>query len=446
MDKWLNHPTIAKFVALALGILMWAVVHYDPDNSAPNNVASLYDTKVIEGVTVQPFGLDERNFVLIGMEPLKVNLTVRGTKSDLKVAQTKDYRIRVDLRTVGEGQHTLTLEENLPKGITSVSISPSTVVVSIEALQTKEFEVAIQTKGNPAKGYKVGTPILKPGNRVHVTLPKSQLAEAESVGATIEIDGEKETIKNKSVKLVVYDKQGKPMEGATIDPAVLEVEVPITNPFKTVPLQFKMVGRVQSGLGVASFKPDVEQVTVYGPQDALDKIEFIEVEVPLGDVRNSGKVSVPLKVTPPLIEISPATIDIQIEVLLSTTRKLEGLPIELIGLGEGLLAKIVDPETGKADITIQGAPQTLDRLRPGDVDVIVDLSGRGPGVYTLPLVVSLERFMEQVGGTSSIVVEIVDEAAQETTTEGEEPPEEGVPEESETPPPESGGETQEPAV
>jgi len=178
----------------------------------------------------------------------------------------------------------------------------------------------------------------------------------------------------------------------------------------------------------------------------LDKIEFIEVEVPLGDVRNSGKVSVPLKVTPPLIEISPATIDIQIEVLLSTTRKLEGLPIELIGLGEGLLAKIVDPETGKADITIQGAPQTLDRLRPGDVDVIVDLSGRGPGVYTLPLVVSLERFMEQVGGTSSIVVEIVDEAAQETTTEGEEPPEEGVPEESETPPPESGGGTQEPAV
>jgi len=446
VDKWLNHPTIAKFVALALGILMWAVVHFDPEDSSPNNVASLYDTKVIEGVIVQPYGLDERNFVLNGMEPLKVNLTVRGTKSDLRVAQTKDYRIRVDLRTVGEGQHTLPLEENLPKGITSVLISPSTVVVSIEALQTKEFEVAIQTKGNPAKGYKVGTPIVKPGNRVHVTLPKSQLAEAESVGATIEIDGEKETIKSKSVKLAVYDKQGKPIEGAIIDPAVLEVEVPITNPFKTVPLQFKMVGRVQSGLGVASFKPDVEQVTVYGPQDALDKLEFIEVEIPLGDVRNSGKISVPLKVTPPLIEISPAAIDIQIEVLLSTTRKLEGLPIELRGLGEGLIVNILDPATGKADITIQGAPQTLDRLKPGDVDVIVDLSGRGPGIYTLPLVVSLERFMEQVGGTNSITVEIIDEAALETSTEGEETPGEGVPEESGSPPPSESGETQEPAV
>ncbi|QMV41531.1 CdaR family protein [Cohnella cholangitidis] len=225
MDRWLNHPTIAKLVALGLGILMWAVVHFDPNDTTPNNVASLYDTKVINDVIVQPYGLDERNYVLIGMEPLKVNLTVKGTRSDLKAAQTKDYQLKVDLRTVGEGQHTLQLEENLPRGITLVSMSPSTVMVSIEALQIKEFEVDIQTKGNPAKGYKVGTPIIKPSNRVHVTLPKSQLSSVDRVGATIAIDGEKESIKNKSVKLAAFDKDGKAIEGAIIDPAVLEVEV-----------------------------------------------------------------------------------------------------------------------------------------------------------------------------------------------------------------------------
>jgi YbbR domain-containing protein len=429
MDKWLNHPTVAKLVALALGILMWAVVHFDPDDASPNNVASLYETKVIEGVVVQPYGLDERNYVLIGMEPLKVNLTVRGTKSDLRIAQTKDYRLRVDLRTAGEGQHTLQLEENLPRGITSVSLSPSSVTVSIEALQTKEFEVAIQTKGSTAKGYKVGTPIVKPSNRVHVTLPKSQLADVASVGATVEIAGEKETIKSKRVKLSAFDKNGQPIENAVIDPAVLEVEVPITNPFKTVPLQFKLVGQMSAGLSVASFKPDVEQVTVYGPQDALDAIEFIEVDVPLTEVRNSGKITVPLEAVAPIIEISPQKIDINIEVLLSTTRTLEGLPIELSGLGEGLVATILDPVTGKADIRIQGAPQILDRLRPGDVDVIADVSGRGPGTYTLPLIVSLERFMEQAGGTKSITVEIKEEPSTETSAGGEETPVDGTTEE-----------------
>jgi len=448
VDKWLNHPTVAKLVALAIAVIMWAIVHFDPDESTPNNVASLYDTKVIEGVTVQPYGLDERNFVLIGMEPLKANLTVRGTKTDLKAAQTKDYRLQVDLRTVGEGQHTLPLEENLPRGITVVSMTPSSVIVSVEALQTKEFDVNVQTSGNPAKGYKVGTPIVKPSNRVHVTMPKSQLGDVASVGATIEIDGEKETIKNKSVKLVAYDKDGKPIEGAEIDPAVLEVEIPITNPFKIVPLQLKLTGQMPAGLSVASVKPDVEQVTVYGPQDALDRIDFIEVNVPIDDIRNSGKVSVPLKVVAPIIEISPSTIDVQIEVLLSTTRTLEGLTITLSGLGEGLLATITDPVTGKADITIRGAPQILDRLRPGDVDVIADLSGRGPGTYTIPLVVSLERYMEQVGGTKSITVEILDEASNETGAEGEPPPGEtpGTDTEAGATPDGGASESQEPAA
>ncbi|TVY03332.1 CdaR family protein [Cohnella terricola] len=422
MDKWLNHPTISKLVALGVAILMWAVVHFDPNDTTQSNVAPLYDTKVISDVSVQPYGLDGRNYVLIGMEPLKVNLTVKGTKSDLKTAQAKDYRLKVDLRTVGEGQHTLPLVEDLPRGITLVSMTPAFVVVSIESLQTKEFELNIQTKGNPAKGYKIGTPIIKPGNRVHVTLPKSQMSDVASVGATITIDGQKETIKSKSVKLAAYDKDGNVIEGAAIEPAVVEVEVPITNPFKIVPLQFKLIGQMQAGLSVASFKPDIEQVTVYGPQDALDKIDFIEVDVPIGDVKNSGKVTVPLNAVAPIMEISPKSIDINIEVLLSTTRKLEGLPITLSGLGEGLIATITDPSTGKADITIQGAPQILDRLRPGDVDVIADLSGRGPGVYTIPLNVSLERFMEQVGGTKSITVEIKDKNATETSAEGEEAP------------------------
>jgi len=398
---------------------MWAVVHYAPADSQPSNAANQYDTKVIEAVSVQAYGFNDQNYVLIGMEPQTVKLTVKGTRKDLRAAQTKNYRLQVDLRTVGEGKHTLPLIETLPKGITVVSMSPPTVVVTIEALQTKEFEVDIQTQGNPAKGYKIGTPIVKPSNRVHVTLPKNQLATVKRVGSTIKIDGEKGTIKNKSVKLAAYDKDGKVIEGAIIDPAVLEVEVPITNPFKIVPLQFKLIGHMPAGLSIASFKPDVEQVTLYGPQDALDKIEFFEVDVQLNEISNSGKVSIPLNIVAPIIEISPAKVEINIEVLLSATRKLEGLPITLSGLGEGLHVAITDPATGLADITIQGAPAILDRLRPGDVDVIADISGRGPGIYSIPLIVSLERFMEQAGGTKSITVEIVDEAAA-TATNGDE--------------------------
>jgi YbbR domain-containing protein len=408
VDKWLNHPTAVKLVALALGILMWAGVHFNPADSSPNNVTSLLETRVIDAVNIQPYGLDERNYVLLGLEPKTVKLTVRGTRSDLLAAKTNDYRIQVDLRTAGEGKHTLNLDENLPRGIQFVEMTPATVTVNVEALQIKEFEVDIRTEGSPAKGYKVGTPIVKPSNRVHVTLPKNELALVKRVGASIQINGEKETLKSKSVKLAAYDQEGRVIENAVIDPAVVEVEIPITNPFKTVPLQFKLLGHMPTGLSIASFNADVEQVTVYGPQEALDKIEFIEADVQLDNLKNSGIVTVPLKIVAPIIEISPKQIDINIEVLLSGTRLLEGLPITWSGLGDGLTVKIIEPATGKADITISGAPAILNRLKPGDVDVVADLSGRGPGTYTIPLSVNLESFLEQAGGTSNITVEITE--------------------------------------
>lgn len=422
MDKWLNHPTAVKIVALALGILMWAVVHFDPDETSPNNVAALRETTTIEGVKVEAFGLDERNLVLLDMEPSTVNLTVRGTRSDLRAASKGDYRLRVDLRTVGEGERTLGVQvDNLPRGIQFVEMSPASVTVYVQGLQTKEFEVDIRTKGDPAQGYKAGIPIIKPSNRVHVTLLGDDLDLVDRVGATISIQDEEATVKNKSVNLEAYDKEGRVIEGARIDPAVLQVEIPITNPFKTVPLQFRLIGNMPAGSSIAAVKSDVEQVTIYGPEEALDKIDFIEAVVQVNELNKSGKVTVPLKVTAPVTQISPEQVDVDFEIVLSATRSLEGLPITWHGLGQGLKAKITEPSTGKADIIVNGAPAMLDRLKPGDVGIIADLSGKGPGTHTVPLIVNLPRFVEQAGGTKSVTVEITDDVPASAQPDGEDP-------------------------
>jgi YbbR domain-containing protein len=406
VDKWLNHPTAVKLMALTIGIIMWAVVHFEPDTS-PNNTASLIATKTIDGVIVEPFGLDERNFVLLGIEPLTVKLTVKGVRSDMRTAGKEDYKLQVDLRAVGEGTHTLPVRvENLPRGVEFVEMSSGSVTVIVEALQTKEFEVDIRTQGSPAEGYITGTPIVKPTNRVHVTLPKHTLAQVSRVGAVLKVDGQTSVIKNKSVKLAVFDESGKVIEGAFIDPAVVEVEVPITNPFKTVPLQFVMTGQMPPGLSIGNFEPDVEQVTVYGPKEALDSIDFIEADLQLNKLSKSGKVTIPLPISGSITQISPAEVNVNVEVVLSDTRSLEGLPINWRGLGQGLSVKVVEPATGKADIKVKGSPARLGRLQPGDVTVDADLTGKGPGTHTVQLIVNSPRFIEQSGGTSTVIIEI----------------------------------------
>lgn len=419
VDKWLSNPTAMKLVALALALILWAVVHFDDSQPTPPVTSSL-ETKTFSAVKVQPYGLNERSYVLQGFDPQTVKLTVRGTRSDLLRATTEDYRVRVDLSTATEGEHTLTLKAELPRGVDLVSMTPDTVKVTVEELQTKEFEVEIATKGTPAQGYKAGIPILRPTNRVHVTLPSGELSRVVKVAGTVSVEGENKTIKSKSVKLAAYDSGGNPIEGALLDPAVLEVDVPITNPYKTVPLQFKLLGHMPPGLSIASFKPNAEQVTIYGPQNVLDKIEFVEADVQLGQLTKSGKATIKLQGLDAITEYSPAEVNVDVDVVLSSTRSIQGLPVTIEGLGEGLHARIVDPSTEKVDITVQGAPAMLDRLQPGDVDVVADLSGRGPGTYTVPIVVNSPRFIDQAGGNMSVTVEIAsDEPAIATPNDGE---------------------------
>lgn len=416
MDRWLNSPIASKIIALAVAILMWAVVHYNPDTT-PNTISSTISTKTYT-LNVQPYGMDERSYILADVDPKSVKIKVSGSKTAL-LAQPEDFKLQLDLRTLGEGTHTVNIDYSLPRGLELVDITPSSAEVTIISLETKEYEVQVDTEGEPAKGYKAGTPVIKPSNKVHVTLPANTMDEVASVRAKISVEGAQEAVKSKGVKLFAYDAEGREIEGARLDPAVVEVEVPITNPFKTVPVQFRLTGHMPSGLSIASFKPDVEQVTIYGPQEELDKIEFLNADIKLDDLKNSGKIAVPLTVTAPITEAAPQQIEVSVEVVLSETRTIEGLPIVFQGLADDMTATIADPASGKADIVVQGAPSILGSLKPGDVDVFADLSGRGPGTYTIPLTVNLERFMEQVGGTSSITVEIASNVPANVPGEGE---------------------------
>ena len=425
MDKWLNNPTALKIISLIVGIIMWTVVHFDPE-SPPNNVASLVETRTINGVKVEVTGLDERSYIVKSVEPQSVRLTVKGTQSDVRLARKEDYRVTVDLTGLAEGVHSLSPRLDLPRGIQLVEINPGTVTVTLEALHTAEFDVRIRTEGTPAEGYIAGSPVITPGGRAHVTLPEHTLAQVSHVGAVVSIDGAKDTVRKKAVKLAAYDEAGNVIEGAIIDPETVEVEIPITLPFKTVPVQLVLSGNLPPGLSIGNFSADTEQATVYGPLETLAQIEYAEATLQLSQITQSGTVEIPLVTKVPASQISPETIKVDVEVVLADTRTLEGLPINWRGLGEGLAARILEPSTGKADIVVRGSPARLGSLRPGDVSVIVDLAGKGPGIHELNLIVNAPRFVERAGGTSRVTVEIfaeeppAPEGADETAAETEE--------------------------
>jgi YbbR domain-containing protein len=392
MDKWLSHPTVLKILSVVIAILLFAVVHFDPELS-PNQVASTIDTREFTAVKISARGLDPDTQYLRSIEPSTVQLLVEGRLADL-VATVPD--VWVDVSGLGEGVHDLVVRYDIPGRVTLRSITPSRVKVDIVPVQTKEFEAVIRTEGTPANGYKVADPIVKPNNRVFVQMPKDQLDRVAYVGAVINVDGVESNVVEQKVRLAAYDMNGNEIEGAVLNPSVVEVEVPITKPFKKLPLEIQFTGRLPIGMSIASFKPSTDTVTVYGPQDVLDRMEFYDgVYLNLSTVQRSGTVTLNLAPTGGLAQIEPKQIEIEIEIEPSETITLPQIPVTMSGLTEGMKARFIVPESGAVDLNVTGAPSVLADLTAKDVQVIADLNGLPPGTHMVVLDVHLPQFVAQ---------------------------------------------------
>ncbi|NBD25556.1 CdaR family protein [Paenibacillus glycinis] len=410
MDKWLNHPTALKIISLVIGILMWAVVHFDSEKT-PSTVATLTETRDIDGVQIKPIGMDDKNYALRLLDPEEVHLTVRGSRSDLLIAShNNDYQVTVDLSKAAEGRMVLPVKVSLPRGLELIEARPSSVTVVLERLLTKEFEVQIHAEGTPGKGYKLGQPLVKPNGRVHVTLPEDEMSQVAFVGGTVSVDGEEETVGDKKMKLVALDKDGNELTDAVISPSVVEVEIPITKPFKKLPLQVGFTGSLPEGLAISEFKQSVDAITVYGPQDALDKVEFYDgLTIDLSQLKQSGTMKLDIKPGQDIATVDPATVTFDYTIVPAQTKLLPKLPVTLIGLSDGLKAQITLPEDAHVDASISGAGNMLAQVGAKDVQLVADLSGLGPGTHVVPVEMHLPRFIDQTPGSPlSISVTISD--------------------------------------
>jgi len=418
MDKWLSHPTAIKIVAVLVALLLWAIVHLDPDTT-PATVTSTVDVKVIEAAKIIPQGLDTERFVLTGMEPTVVRIDVQGRISDLlKASSDEDYVVSVNLSKAKAGIQELPLEvTSMPRGIEVLSISPRTVTVQVEEIVTQQFEVQITTTGNPADGYIAGVPKVNPINQVSLTLPMEDMSRVGVVTAEVDINDASKTVVNKKTKITVYDKDGIEMVNATTVPSTLEIEVPVTPPFKSIPLQLGFTGTLPAGISLVSASPEDDKIMVYAEQSILDSLQVYDGAVlDLSKVKESGQVKVKAGLIDGIKMVGSEEINVQVTVSPTVTRTIADTSIAITGLAEGLEAKLVTPESGKLDLVLSGSESVLAALKVSDVHVEANTQGLAPGVHEVPLQVTVPMFVDALKSDTqslSVTIEIIDTTASE---------------------------------
>lgn len=265
MDKWMKNNTVVKILALAVSMLLWGMVHLDDVTQTPS---ATIDTKIIDNIKIQPFGLDESKYILTAMDTDNVRLEVRGKRTDITSIFFDEYKVKLDLSNVGPGTVTLPLIAEHPSGVTVASMQPSMVTVIIEERHSNSYPVTIVAKGTAAEGYQLGDIVIEPSS-VQVTLPESDLKNVSKVQGTIDLDGATEDVVEKRVKISAYNENGELIEGAVLEPATVSVRVPVIPPSTRVPIELQYKGTLPNGLVLSGAVLDVEEVVLSGPREAL---------------------------------------------------------------------------------------------------------------------------------------------------------------------------------
>ncbi|CQR58395.1 CdaR family protein [Paenibacillus riograndensis] len=416
MDKWMKNNNFNKILALALAIILWTIVHVDTAPTSQTTVNK--ESKIIENVKIEVKGFDEDKYVITSQDAVSVRLEVLGKKSDLTYKFSDAYKVWIDLSNIQPGDTTLPLHYSLPSGVTLQDINPNEVNVRVELRNTKSFPVSIVTKGKPAAGYQVGAPVIDPAE-AQVTLASSELSKVSKVQGTIELDGESETIKDKKLKLYAVDSSGNEIKDAVIEPSTVTVDLPVTMPFKSLPLDISFTGQLPGALALSRVLPEQDTVTVYGTEESLAGLSSYEATLNLSAIDSAGTKELKLELPAPegTVKIEPAVLNVSVVTSEVAEKTIDNIPIKLEGVDNGLSARITDPASKAVTLTVSGAPALLNQLDKNNISVVADVVGLKAGNHAVTLHVSLPRFIALANASQRLTatVELLAPATPEPT-------------------------------
>ncbi|OLC18982.1 MAG: hypothetical protein AUH33_06520 [Chloroflexi bacterium 13_1_40CM_68_21] len=371
-----------KATAILVAVILWAVSLV---NAAPVEVAREFGGRVpVERPGVPP------GYVLQGQLG-DVGVTLRGTEAALSNVVASDLHATLDL---GPADLHRADPQDLPvrvllasAGVRVVDISPATVNVRIEPITSRPAAVQARFANDPPAGTFAGDAAITP-TEVKVSGPASQVARIAALYATVRF-GNAVTDLVQSVQPVAVDAAGTSIEGLTVDPAVVQVTVPVlpTATTRTVPVVPAVRGSVASGYWISRVTVDPAVATVRGEATVLSAVDqvataTIDISGLTEDRTYQVGLLLPAQGTT-LIKAAQATVTVSVAAL-TGTRAFPVVAVQATNLGSSLSAEFDPPSVG---VLVAGPLPALSSITLAQVGAVVDASGRGPGTYPVDLTV-----------------------------------------------------------
>ena len=394
-------------LALALGVSVWvsAVSAADPDE------VHTYPRPI----PLEVFGQDP-SLVLTSDIPPSVDVTLRAPHSAWNVLTTNEDSIRatLDLSGLSSGTHVRPVQLTVSASARPyqiILVNPSGVSVDLELVSSQTFPLVLSLSGQPGTGYQSGDATMEP-TEVAISGPESIVRRAAKARVLVTLDGVRESI-DKSLPIEVVDSENQPLQGLTINPESVHVNIPISlqGGFRDVAVKVIVQGQQAAGYRIENISVFPPVVTVFADDPNLvNALPGVVETLPLDlqDRREDISTRLSLNIDDSITVVGTKTVQVQVSISpIQTSLTLPNLPIDVIGLSEGLSAQ---PFPQAVDVIISGPVPVLEALTAEDITVYVDATGLKVGAYQLepkvdPLVedISIKSILP---GTVEVVVTV----------------------------------------
>ena len=377
-------PTLLTALIFAVVVWIFAVTQADPAETRTYP----------RSLSMEIIGLDP-NLTIVNEVPQQVNVAIRAPSSIHTQLENDINLIDVilDLSGFESGVHTLAPQVNL--GISPaevVRINPSSIFIKLDAIITENFPIELRMIGNPTIGFEVQPPELS-AESVLISGPQSLIDTIEHVLAEINIADVSEDVQ-RMIELIPYDADDVPVTGVNLNPATIQVTVPVTQRggFRTVVVKIVTSGQIAPGYRLTNIFALPPTVTIFSADPNLvDTIPgFVETTpINLNMASENIEIRVALNLPEGINVVGSQNVTVQIGIdPIQSSISFTNVPIQIEGLGEDLQVEI-SPEN--VDIFLSGPLPLLDELDLTKILVLIDLSDRGPGTYQLAPEVMLEN-------------------------------------------------------
>lgn len=261
---------ISISVVMAIFLWSWVIGVENPEIEIP-----------YRGIDVSFEGesyLNKEGLSIISPKAPKVNISIRGNKSDLNSIDSHNLKATIDLQGLKAGENKVPVDYSLhgqTGNIRIVNVEPATILVKLDEIISENKKIDIEVLGDLPESYTLGE-LRTLNSFVRVTGPSSDLDQIDRVVAYADVSNKTESFMVKS-KLTFLDKKGIELNNIKANVTSADVEVPIYK-IKSVPIKLKTYGSLKPNERLENIKAIPENIVIRGSSANIDKIKEIESE------------------------------------------------------------------------------------------------------------------------------------------------------------------------